>query len=71
MPSASLLHWNNDRKPRLAQIDGQCRRSLAAAAPNPHLIDENLRGYVLALSPLPGLLPRSLHRGQPDSWSPK
>jgi hypothetical protein len=50
MPSASLLRWNNDRQPRLAQIDGQCRMTLAAAAPNPHLIDENLRGYVMALS---------------------
>ena len=50
MPSASLLHWNNDRKPRLAQLDTQCQMTLAAAAPNPQLIDENLRGYVLALS---------------------
>jgi hypothetical protein len=50
MPSASLLRWNNDRKPRLAQIDAQCQMTLTAAAPNPHLIDENLRGLVLALS---------------------
>jgi hypothetical protein len=50
MPSASLLRWNNDRQPRLAQIAGQCGTTLAAVPPNPHLIDENLRGYVLALS---------------------
>jgi hypothetical protein len=50
MPSASLLYWNNDRKPRLALIDGQCQMTLTAPIPNPHLIDENLRGYVLALS---------------------
>jgi hypothetical protein len=36
--------------PRLAQIDAQCAASLAVAMPIPHLIDENLRGYVMALS---------------------
>jgi hypothetical protein len=50
MPSASLQRWQNDRVPRLAQIDAQCAASLAAPVPNPHLTDENLRGYVLALS---------------------
>ncbi len=50
MPSASLFRWKNDRMPRLAQIDGQCAMALAVAVPNPHLIDENLRGYVMALS---------------------
>jgi hypothetical protein len=50
MPSASLLRWNNERMPRLGQIEQQYQMTLAAAVPNPHLIDENLRGYVLALS---------------------
>jgi hypothetical protein len=50
MPSASLLHWLNDRMHRLQQIDLQCSASLAAVAPNAHLIDENLRGYVVLLS---------------------
>ena len=50
MPSASLVRWQNERMPRLAQIDGQCAMALAATAPNPHLTDENQRGYVLALS---------------------
>jgi hypothetical protein len=36
--------------PRLQQVDVQCAASLAAPAPNPQLIDENLRGYVLLLS---------------------
>ena len=50
MPSASFVRWQNDRMPRLAQIDGQCGMALAAAVPNLSLTDENLRGYVMALS---------------------
>ncbi|MGH7169053.1 MAG: hypothetical protein ACRELG_02085 [Gemmataceae bacterium] len=50
MPSASLLLWQNDRMPRLQQVDLQCAASLAAVPPNAHLIDENLRGYVVLLS---------------------
>ena len=50
MPSASLVQWTSVRLPRLAQIDGQCMLTLAAGLPNPDLIDENLRGYVMALS---------------------
>ena len=50
MPSASLLRWQNDRMPRLAEIDAQCAASLAAMPSNPYLVEENLRGYVLLLS---------------------
>lgn len=50
MPSASLLYWQNGRMPRLRQVDLQCAASLAAVPPNPYLIDENLRSYVLLLS---------------------
>lgn len=50
MPSVSLLYWQNERKLRLQQVDLQCAASLAAAPPNLHLIDENLRGYVVLLS---------------------
>jgi len=50
MPSASLLHWQNDRMPRLAAFETQCAASLAAVPSNPQLIDENLRGYVVLLS---------------------
>src|SRR4051812_14118813 len=50
MPSVSLRQWQTDRMPRLQQVDVQCAGSLAAPIPNPHLIDENLRGYVLLLS---------------------
>ena len=50
MPSVSLNHWQNDRMPRLTQIDAQCAASLAAVPPNAYLIDENLRGYVVSLS---------------------
>src|SRR5579884_3561170 len=50
MPSVALLRWQNDRTVRLARIEAQCAASLVAAPPDPQLIDENLRGYVLALS---------------------
>jgi hypothetical protein len=50
MPSASLQHWQNHQMPRLQQIDIQCAASLALVPPNPHLADENLRGYVVLLS---------------------
>lgn len=50
MPSASLLQWQNDRMPRLHQVDLQCAASLAAVRPSAHLIEENLRGYVVLLS---------------------
>jgi RiboL-PSP-HEPN len=50
MPSVALLYWQNDRMPRLTQIDVQCAVSAAAAPPNAYLIEENLRGYVVLLS---------------------
>jgi hypothetical protein len=50
VPSASLLQWQNDRMARLQQVDLQCAASLIAAPPNAHLIEENLRGYVVLLS---------------------
>ncbi|HKI34038.1 MAG TPA: HEPN domain-containing protein [Gemmataceae bacterium] len=50
MPSASWLRWQNERMPRLAEVDGQCAASLVLAPPLPNLVDENLRGYVLLLS---------------------
>jgi hypothetical protein len=50
VPTASLLLWQTDRMPRLQQIDLQCAASLAVVPPNVHLIDENLRGYVMLLS---------------------
>jgi hypothetical protein len=50
MPSASLLDWQNDRMLRLGLIDAQCAASVAAIPSDPHLVEENLRGYVLALS---------------------
>jgi hypothetical protein len=36
--------------PRLNEINTQCAASLAQALPNPRLVDENLRGYVVLLS---------------------
>jgi len=49
MPSKALLHWRNDRVPRLNEVDTQCAATLAIA-PLPNLADENLRGYVMLLS---------------------
>ena len=50
MPSASLHHWRTHRMPNLAEVDTQCTTSVALAPPNPRLVEENLRGYVLLLS---------------------
>jgi hypothetical protein len=50
MPSTSLVHWQNDRMPRMAEIDAQCAASLVLVPPQPNLVDENLRAYVLLLS---------------------
>ena len=50
MPSMSLLRWQNDRMPRLGEVDAQCAASLALVPPQPNLVEENLRGYVLLLS---------------------
>src|ERR1700722_14573138 len=50
MPSASVLRWRNDRMLRLSEVDAQCSTTLALAPPQPNLIEENLRGYVLLLS---------------------
>jgi hypothetical protein len=50
VPSAALLYWQNDRLPRLQQVDLQCTASVVAVPPNAYLIDENLRAYVVLLS---------------------
>ncbi len=50
MPSMSLLRWQSDRMPRLSEVEAQCAASLVLAPPQPNLVDENLRGYVLLLS---------------------
>jgi hypothetical protein len=50
MPSASFLQWQNQRMPRLRQLDVQCAASLGSVPPNASLSDENLRGYVVLLS---------------------
>jgi len=36
--------------PRLGEVDAQCLASAALAPPQPNLVEENLRGYVLLLS---------------------
>jgi hypothetical protein len=50
MPSAPLLQWQTNRMPRPYQLDLQGAASLAAPLPITHLIDQNLRGYVVLLS---------------------
>ena len=39
-----------DRTPRLNQIDAQCAACNAAVPANAHLVDENIRGFILLLS---------------------
>jgi hypothetical protein len=50
MPSASLVQCQSTRIPRLTLIDVQCNAAVVAVPPNAQLIDESLRGYVMALS---------------------
>src|SRR5262245_14036415 len=50
MPSASLNHWANGRMHRLNEVEVQCAASVSAVPANSHLIDENLRGFILLLS---------------------
>ena len=50
MPSVSLLQWQNERMPRLQQVDLQCAASVAGVPANVYLIEENLRAYVVLLS---------------------
>jgi hypothetical protein len=50
MPSASLLGWRNDRIPRLDKVETQCAACQVLAPPQPTLVEENLRGYLLLLS---------------------
>jgi hypothetical protein len=50
MPSLALLQWQNDRMSRLGKVEAQCAASLVLAPPQPNLVEENLRGYVLLLS---------------------
>ncbi len=50
MPSAAFSHWQNDRIPRLDEVNSHCASVLAAVPPNPTFLDEVLRGFVLHLS---------------------
>jgi hypothetical protein len=50
MPSASFTNWQNDRIPRLNEVDAHCAFVLALVPPNPTFLDETLRGFVLHLS---------------------
>jgi hypothetical protein len=50
VPSAAFIRWQNDRMPRLDQVDAHCAAILATVPPNPTFLDETLRGFVLHLS---------------------
>ena len=50
MPSASLQHWQNERLPRLNEVQSQLAASQALVPPNPRLSEENVRGYIVLLS---------------------
>ena len=51
MPSASLLRWQNDRMPRLTEVEAQCAASLALAPPQPNLVEENTQFLVTLPTP--------------------
>jgi hypothetical protein len=50
MPSHALLRWQTDRLPRIRLVDAQNAALAALVSPDPHLVDENLRGYVMLLA---------------------
>ena len=50
MPSASLLIWQTERIPRIAEFEKQCATASALAMPNRQLEDENHRGLIMLLS---------------------
>ncbi len=50
MPSAAFTRWQNDRTPRLNEVDAHCAAVLVLVPPNPTFLDESLRGFVLHLS---------------------
>ncbi len=50
MPSASLQYWQNERVPRLIEVQTQLAASQVLAPPNPRLSEENVRAYVVLLS---------------------
>ncbi len=50
MPSAAFRRWQNDRTPRLNEVEAHCAAVLALVPPNLTFLDETLRGYVLHLS---------------------
>ena len=50
MPSHALTRWRTDRLTRLDRIEAQNVAVGAAVPPDPPLIDENLRGFVMLLA---------------------
>jgi hypothetical protein len=50
MASAAFVRWQNDRAPRLNEVEAHCAMVVALIPPNPTFLDETLRGYVLHLS---------------------
>lgn len=50
MPSHALIRWHTDRLARLNGIEAQNVAVNAAVPPDPQLIDENLRGFVMLLA---------------------
>jgi hypothetical protein len=50
MPSAAFTVWQNDRIPRLNEVEAHCAAVAALVPPNLSFLDETLRGFVLHLS---------------------
>jgi len=50
VPSAALMHWQNDRTLRLDAVEAHCAAVGALLPPDPTFLNETLRGFVLHLS---------------------
>ena len=68
MASASLTCWQNDRMPRLNDVDAHCAAVLALAPMSTTFLDETLRGYVLHLSAHFQGFCRDLYTECPQIW---
>ena len=69
MPSAAFTRWQNERIPRLAEVDAHCAFVLASIPANPTFLDECLRGFVLHLSAHFQGFCRDLYTESSQIWS--
>ena len=68
MPSAAFIRWQNDRMPRLNEVEAHSAAVLGLVSPNPRFLDETLRGYVLHLAPISRVSAAIFTLGHLNDW---